>query len=745
MGNFNPNITIDSSLVAELIRLRRYSGKYVCNGGSSTRGERDLAESYSRTSANAINQPAYVLTQPIYRPAENMIAVLNRLRFTLHIDIDGADPLNVVSGTVARGLYLYGATGPAHFIGRVTSNTSTATGRDLVVADFSFTWPGGASVIDRLEISLSRADFFATPTAQVTFLVSGSGTRYGPYSATQQSIYFHEVEVEVDREDGAVDAEPYNPHTHPDRPADLPNESLTLEKCFARAGIRITRSAGTNTINTTAAGGNNRWNYQELHDAMEAHWSAFANKPQWKMWIFLAELADSDTLGGVMFDGDIDEPGGVDRQGTAIFTLCPHFHTSGGAYPQANPPAAAAAKRELFFDLIHETGHAFNLAHSFQKTSVFNPGDAAWSAPSWMPVTNRPQSLSFMNYPDSASPGAGYAAKWFYDQFRFRFDDQENLFLRHAPDSFVQMGNSAWFQHHGRVAEYTLDPRLELTVRTLSPTVEIGEPVNIELKLKNVSQEPVIAHKALDPADGLVEIAVTSPSGERRPFLPMLHTRCAVVPAILEPGKSFYHAVSLTVGRLGCPFKAPGTYRIEASYSNRDGATAAGIMHLHVRPAPDLDTARSASELFNARVGRVLYIGGSRLMEDANDRIDWVQQRLGKKHPAAYFLSSVRALPRHRVYKLVDPESKKLKLGDSDPGYVERTLKPVVENVELASNSLGHILFRAVVDAYTDCAAETGKKAVARNAQSAMLKLFEARGVLPAVLEAVKQRVQAMK
>ena len=105
---------------------------------------------------------------------------------------------------------------------------------------------------------------------------------------------------------------------------------------------------------------------------MESHWSSFANRQQWKMWIFIAGLGPrdeqgNDTLGGIMFDADIDEPGGVDRQGTALFTLNPHFHTPEGAYARANPPAAEAAQRELFFNLLHESGHAFNLAHSSEK------------------------------------------------------------------------------------------------------------------------------------------------------------------------------------------------------------------------------------------------------------------------------------------------------------------------------------------------------------------------------------------
>ena len=745
MGGFTLDPSVLETSFLELLRRRRLSGKYVYNGGASVRQERELAERYAGHDEKAIRDPVHIVGRPIHVVDDSVLTLLRRLRFTLHIDIDGTDPLNVVSGTLARGLYLFGAGGPPHFIGRVTSSTATAAGRELVVEDFSFTWPGTSYTIDRLEITIERPSWFGQAVANATFVSAGAGRRYGPYAAAQESIYFHNVEVEVDREDGAADTEPYNTHTHPDRPVDLPQENLTLESVFAKSGIGMTRSAGSNIINTADAGGNNRWSEQELHDAMEAHWSAFANVPQWKMWIFLAELADSNTLGGIMFDGDIDEPGGVDRQGTAIFTLCPFFHTAGGAYPQANPPAAEAAQRELFFDLIHETGHAFNLAHSFQKTSVFEPGDAAWNAPSWMPVTHRPQALSWMNYPDQASPGAGNSAKWFYDQFRFRFDDQENLFLRHAPDSYVQMGNSAWFHNHGRVAEHTIDRRLELTVRTLKATVELGEPVVAELKLKNVSNEPVLVHQNLDPSDGLVEMAVTNPRGERRPFLPVAHARSFVLPVALDPGKSFYQAVNLTIGHFGCPFKEPGPYRIEASFSNRDGTTAAAVMHIYVRPPADFDGARTASELFNARVGRVLYVGGSRVMEDANDRIDWVMKRLGEKHTAAYYLSSVRALPQSKSYKLLGGKANSIKLAQPDPDYVERTLTPVVDRVEESADSLGHILFRKVVDAYTDCAAAAGKKTRGREAQSTMLGLFEARGVIPAVTAEVKQRISELK
>ncbi|MGK7914492.1 MAG: M28 family metallopeptidase [Prochloraceae cyanobacterium] len=735
--------------------LPRLSGRYKYNGGANARNGMRDTETAALAGEEALSNPSINLPEPSYISDSLDWDWIWQLRFTLHIDIDGHNPLNVVSGTVARGLYVVG-TFPPHFIGRVTSNTLSGTTRNLIVEDFTFSWPGSSVTIDKLGIALTGGSILFPPyppQAEVTFISQASGTSYGPYTVQQESRYFRDVEVDVDREDHAVDAEPYDTHTHPDRPADLPKESLTLEKSFSRAGIKITRSTGSGTIiNTSEAGPDNRWTYQELHDSMELHWSAFANKPQWKMWIFLAELATSDSLGGVMFDGYIDEPGGVDRQGTAVFTLCPFFHTAGGDYPQDNPPADKAAQRELFFDLIHETGHTFNLAHSWQKQSVFNPGDVAWTPPSWMPLVAEPTALSWMNYPDMATSAAGastkpYDAKWFYDRFRFRFSDSELLFLRHAPARYVQMGNEDWFHNHGRVSRESLDRRLQLVVCSRKRLVELGEPVFVELRLRNVGNEDVMVYGNLDPSDGSVELAVTNPRGERRPLIPIAHTRMHGQQQTLKPGQSLYQAVNMTVGRFGFPFKEPGPYRIEASYTNLNGKTAAAVMQIWVRPPANYEDTLFINELFNARVGRALYVGGTRVMEDVNDKLDWVLKHLEEKHPARYYLTTVRYLPTAQRFKLVDvgERDRKLQILEPDPELVARHLAPVVENIETAANSVGHIQSRKIVDTYTQCVKEAGNRSAARHAQEKLLGLFKEHDVVPQVIQSIEQRVSELK
>lgn len=727
----------------------QYSGSYKHNAGASARQGRGFVDRPSGQSTAALANPIYRLDGPVYVDSDEHRDASGRdgdnLRFALSIDIDGTDPLNVVSGTVAIGPMLTSTSSP-HFIGRVTSDTLSVEGRVLVVEDFRFRWPEGVETITLLKIELSGPPL-AKPTARVTFHDTVLNRAHGPFIVQQGSRYFREVEMDVDREANAVEVEPVSALIHPDRPTDTAAEELTLESSFAKAGIRITRSSDA-PVPVEGAGANQRWDYSELHDSMQLHWEAYANKPQWKMWIFLAERADNDTLGGVMFDGEIDEPGGVDRQGTAIFTRCPYFHTVEGDYIKANPPAEEAVKRELFFNLMHETGHAFNLAHSFQKHL-----GGGWTPPGWMPLVSDNQALSWMNYPDQATPGpgAGANASWFYRRFPFKFDRDELLFLRHAPETYVQMGAAAWFDNHGRVARSSLDPRLELRLSSRKSIVEFGEPVIAELKLKNTSGQPVMVHRNLDPSDGLVELAVTNPRGERRPYLPFDHTRTIVAPHVLQPGgEALYQEIDLTMGSFGFPFKEAGAYRIEASYTNIDGRTAAAVMQLYVRPAPNFDTVPIVNELFNARIGRALYVEGTRVMEDVNDKLDWVCDRLsdviGDKNPISVHLNTARVKPMASTGKVIDPVSNKIREVGEEPDRVVEKLEPVLAGrPETSADTMGHIWYRDTVDMYSSAAERTGAKGKARQAQEQMLSLFKARGVLTSVCEAVEARVGRLK
>ena len=124
-----------------------------------------------------------------------------------------------------------------------------------------------------------------------------------------------------------------------------------------------------------------------MHDAMQIYWSHFANVPQWRLWVLFASLHDRGaSLGGIMFD-DI---GPNHRQGTSLFN--DSFIKNA---PNGDPNPAAWVQRMKFWTACHEMGHAFNLAHSWQK---------ALGTP-WIPLANENEARSFMNYPYNVAGG----------------------------------------------------------------------------------------------------------------------------------------------------------------------------------------------------------------------------------------------------------------------------------------------------------------------------------------------------
>src|SRR5918998_1613634 len=194
-------------LLDELLEAQRsqLSGRYRYDGGANTHQAIHDPEASAGSRNAAIENPIYPLEEPIYLPDAVTSSDLAEARaggpvFMLHIDIDGTDPLNVVSGVIAQGLSnVAGGVRPSHFIGRVTSDSLEGAMRHLVVEDFSFQWPdANGSMIDQLEIKLTALSS-VTPTAEVSFIARGSGHRHGPYTVQQESTYFRELEVEIDR------------------------------------------------------------------------------------------------------------------------------------------------------------------------------------------------------------------------------------------------------------------------------------------------------------------------------------------------------------------------------------------------------------------------------------------------------------------------------------------------------------------------------------------------------------------
>jgi hypothetical protein len=147
-------------------------------------------------------------------------------------------------------------------------------------------------------------------------------------------------------------------------------------------------------------------------------------------------------------------------------------------------------------------------------------------------------------------------------------------------------------------------------------------------------------------------------------------------------------------------------------------------------------------ELFDARVGRVLYLNGTRVLHDVNDRLDWVLSRLGPFHPVSIHLATVRFHGLASSGRVIDIQNARARLIPHEPDRAVTFLTELVtKQAQITADTIGHIRFLRMIDAYTIAALQANRRNLAITAQRSVLALFEYRKVLPTVIAAVKARL----
>ena len=659
--------------------------------------------------------------QPAAPPAEDAAALAvatvsgsyragfagDRDREELALDVDGAHPQMTASGTVVRGL-----AASVHWIASLTPTASN-------------TWTGGIWYRDGQTGLVPHAvvTITVTPAPQRRATVRFGGT--GLPDRVQEFGYvgpaFHPVEFEYDTVEGAGAVLEINTGDHRNRPAALPVERLSIDTVFRRTGFAVTRSGADSPIALAAAGADALWSDMEMHDAMRVHWSRFANRPQWSLWTLFAwqhepvpELGITPQgLGGIMFD-DI---GPNHRQGTAIFN-----GSFIGEPPAGDPQAAAAVRRTKFWTAVHEMGHSFNLAHAWQK-SLGTP---------WIQLSDEPLSRSFMNYPTRV-PGGATA---FYADFEYRFSDSELLFLRHAPERFVQHGNADWFVDHAfRLANVSPEPALALEVRTHRDVdrFEFLEPVVVELKLTNVSRQPQLVDRGLLTTGDLTVIVARQGAAPRQ-WTPFARYCVDVDKVVLLPGESMYSPVFVAAGLNGWDLAEPGRYQVQVALHLDEEDVVSNALDVLV--APPLDHAEEvlAQDVLVEDVGRTLALGGTRAMTAANDTLRSVVERMPDR-PIADHARLALGNPLARSYKLLDHDQAAIAVLPPDPAEAAALLSgALVDEPGRAADTLGHIDYTRAVERYAAVLVDNGDTAAATKSLRVAEKTLSDRGVLDSVI-----------
>jgi hypothetical protein len=638
----------------------------------------------------------------------------------LRLDVDRHYPQMAASGTISEGVSYI------HWVADLNSSGRNSWTGNISYKDIS---PAGP-VFPYTEVEIR-----VTPNgriAHVTF--SGGGGARRRRNFRFKSPYFHPVDFEFDSAEGEQATLSVDTCAHPNRPGTLPCENLSIQEVYQRSGFDVTTSP-PGDVPLAGAGPGARWSDLEMHDAMQTYWSHFVARPQWAMWVFFASLHEQGTsLGGIMFD----DMGREHRQGTSI------FNDSFIADPPAGDPNPAAwVQRMIFWTACHEMGHAFNLAHSWQK-SLGTP---------WIPLADEPEVRSFMNYPFRVR---GDQVAFFAD-FEYRFSDQELLFMRHAPERFVQQGNAEWFDHHGFQGANTLpEPtlKLELRVNRERPALEFMERAILELKLTNTSSQPQLVDKNLLSSSDSMVVILKKDGRPARQFIPYAQYCWLPEKRVLMPQESMYESLDVSAGQNGWDVAEPGLYTVQVALRFEDEEDlVSNPLRLRIEPPRDekrYETEYLAQDFFTEEVGRTLWFGGSQFLEKGNNTLREVAERLSDQRVALH-ANAALGNSVAREYKQLNLGNGKQKampvaMADGDivrrPPNVEEAREEftaaLLDEPDVAAASLGHINYHRYMDRFSALLAEQGEDQEAAKIQENLHDTLANRNVPDRVLKEIE-------
>jgi hypothetical protein len=621
----------------------------------------------------------------------------------LRVDVDGKRPTKRISGD------FYQASGATvTYFGSFVVNALTINVTSTLVTMEgvgSYTFSAGAP---KVRVTIPRTSILQRPAAATVRFLTLNNQPGATYICPFQSGYLRTVRYEQDYVQGVTPFVSYNTGS---LPSGGPARNLSVAAAYAEAGIGMQTSGVWNEVPSSGAGADSKWSDAELHAAMQSQFTLWKDEPQWAVWLLAAQEHElGPGLLGIMFDQQ-----GKQRQGCAV------FHAGIGG-------TTADKLRLQLYTYVHELGHCFNLLHSWRKQFA-NP-----LAP------NRPDSLSWMNYPWRYPDGP--AAFW--SQFPFQFDDLEIIHLRHAFRDNIIMGGNPFIVGAALEAPQAFndpikdDSGLELELRARQ-SFAYGEPVVIEIKLRTTDVRGKRVHTYIHPKFGFVQIGIRKPSGQTIVYEPLMDYCTAEEMIFLDTGRpSIYESAFIGYGKDGFYFDQPGFYQLRAIYYALDGSLVlSNTLTLRIRNPLNTTDEEVAELFFGEEQGMLLYLLGSDILQSGNEAFDLMLERYAQ-HPLAVYARLVKGINEKRAFKRITPD-KQLIAREPHYDHSIQLLSSVV-NASEAGQGVDNITLNMTMRSLAQAQKAEGNEAAARATMTQMVDFFRHQSLKPHVLQKIEMQ-----
>lgn len=563
--------------------------------------------------------------------------------------------------------------------------------------------------------------------ATVEFINRSSGDVESAYTARFISSFFREISLEQIIQDGIIPFDKYNTGSLPLPQGNAPKE-ISLISAYEDAGVKVTKS---NVINTIKGKGDEIWTDSELNKAIKDNFELIKNQQNqmgWKAWSFATTQHICSDNAGVMFDISDDNQ----RQGFAVF----YKAIAKGKFTPSE------LSRFLLFTNVHELGHCFNLLHSFEK--------------------NRSSSLTWMNYPQNYTGGAGIPggadgtarAIDFWKQFAFQFDIDELTHIRHGFYQNVIMGGSVYDEFHSALTlseagefDKPLEGDSGLDLRLESKRYyNFGEPVVVDIKISTTDPKGADTIKRIHPKFGFVRFAIQKPNGDVFEYKPMIDN--FIIPSFekLEKDKlALYDSAYIGYGKDGFYFDQIGNYSISGLFYAPDGSkVVSNPITIRVKPPITATDDKIAELYFGDEQGKLFYLLGSDsdFLKNGNNAFKLVVDKY-KNHPMSIYAHLVLGNNKAREFKSIDFKTGKITYRKTKPESAIKYLNKV-KNASKKMNGIDNITLNMVYTVLTNMYKKEGDNKSAKAEAEKMLKIFKAKKLNRFVTEYIKKQAKEL-